>query len=71
MGGLCRQKYQLKIFARLSLVLYLVKEWQHCGILITAKPHYGDSTTETKLTQGQQNNRDSSGNSGGTIVLPP
>jgi hypothetical protein len=46
MGGLCRQEYQLRISARLGLVFNPAEEWQLCGILITAKPHYGVSTTE-------------------------
>jgi hypothetical protein len=54
MGGLCRQEYQLKISARLNLVLNLAQAWQHCGVLITAKPHYGFSTTEIKPAQGRQ-----------------
>jgi hypothetical protein len=54
MGGLRRQEYQLKIFTRFNLVLSLVHERQYCGILITAKPHYGDNTTEIKPEQGQQ-----------------
>jgi hypothetical protein len=32
----------------------LAQEWQYCGILITAKPHYGDSTTEIMPAQGRR-----------------
>src|SRR5882724_4974614 len=58
MGGLCRQGYQLKISTRLNLILSLFQEGQHCGISITAKPHYGVSTTEIKSAQGRQKDSD-------------